>query len=50
MRFLARIRVAISPSSTPYIYSPFPFVSYQRSLLSPTPLRLMLNLLGPEAA
>lgn len=50
MRFLTRIRVAMFSSSIPSIYSPFPFISYQRSLRSPTPLYLMLNLLRPDTA
>lgn len=46
VRFLTRIRAAMFSSSTPCIHCPFPFVSYQRSLRSPTPLRLILNLVG----
>ncbi len=50
VRFLTRFRATRSFSSTPRMHSPFPFVSYIRSLLFSIPLHLMLNLLGPEAA
>ena len=50
MYFLTRFQAVMFPPSTPYIYSPFPSVSCQRSLRSSTPLYLMLNLLSPKAA
>ena len=50
VRILTRIRAAMFSSRIPCIHCPFPFVSYQQSLRSPTPLHLMLKLLGPQAA